>query len=296
MMDLGNGDLQKGFVELNKKPYFEAKKLVNHPVACIDCHDPKNMELRVTRPAFMEGIKVAKLAAGIKDFDVTKASRQEMKTFVCAQCHVEYYFKGKDKTLTYPWNKGLKADDILSYYDDGVKPDERHKDWVHKDTGAEALKAQHPEFEMWSQGLHAKSGVSCVDCHMPYKRVGAMKITDHHVRSPTLNINKSCQTCHHFPENELKDRIETIQDRHMQLRNTTMLALKDFLDELTKYKNSPTADPKKLKAAQEFQRKSQFLLDFVEAENSTGFHAPQEAARILGLSIDYARKGQNSLK
>lgn len=296
MKELGKGDIHKGFHELNKLPYFEAKKFVNHPVACIDCHDPKNMELRITRPAFINGIKASKLSMGIKDYDLNKASRQEMKTFVCAQCHVEYYFKGKDKTLTYPWNKGLKADEILSYYDDGVKPEERHKDWIHKETGAAALKAQHPEFELWSQGLHAKSGVSCVDCHMPYKRQGAMKITDHHVRSPVLNISKSCQTCHHFPEDELKERISTIQDRHIELRNVAMGALKDFLDELTKYKNSSNVDAKKLKLAQEFQRKSQFLFDFIEAENSAGFHAPQEAARILGLSIDYARKGQNSLK
>ena len=51
-----------------------------------------------------------------------------------------------------------------------------------------------------------------------------------------------------------------------------------------------------LAMAQNFQRKAQFYLDFVEAENSTGFHAPQEAVRILGESIDFSRKGQIALR
>jgi nitrite reductase (cytochrome c-552) len=43
-------------------------------------------------------------------------------------------------------------------------------------------------------------------------------------------------------------------------------------------------------------RKAQFYLDFVEAENSSGFHAPQEALRILGESINFARQGQLTLR
>ena len=46
------------------------------------------------------------------------ATRQEMRTFVCGQCHVEYYFKGPEKRLTYPWDKGLKVDEILAYYEE----------------------------------------------------------------------------------------------------------------------------------------------------------------------------------
>ena len=188
----GNGDLIKGFETLNKLPYFEARKQVTHPVACIDCHDPKTMQLRVTRPGFIEGIRALKAAQGVADYDVNaSATRQEMRAYVCGQCHVEYYFKGPEKRLTYPWSKGLKADEILAYYEET-----QFKDWEHARTGAPTLKAQHPEFEMWNQGIHAKSGVACADCHMPYTRVGALKISDHHVRSPLLNVNRSCQTCH----------------------------------------------------------------------------------------------------
>ena len=287
----GNGDITKGFEEINNLPYAEARKLVTHPVACIDCHDPKTMALRVTRPAFIEGMKALKASQGIKDYDVNRdATRQEMRSFVCGQCHDEYYFKGKEKRLTYPWFKGLKADEILAYYDETG-----FSDWTHADTGAPLLKAQHPEFEMWNQGIHARSGVACADCHMPYQRVGAQKISDHHIQSPLLNINKACQTCHKWPEAELKARVELIQDRTTQMRNISMDALMDLIDDL-KAANAGGATTNELASAQDFQRKAQFLLDFVEAENSTGFHAPQEAARILNLSLDYSRKGQNSLR
>jgi nitrite reductase (cytochrome c-552) len=159
----GGGDLIKGFEKLNQMPYLEARKHVTHPVACIDCHDSQTMQLRVTRPGFLEGIRALKASQGIANYDVNRdATRQEMRAFVCGQCHVEYYFKGPEKRLTYPWLKGLKADEILSYYEETG-----FKDWQHAVTGAPVLKAQHPEFEMWNQGIHARSGVACADCHMP---------------------------------------------------------------------------------------------------------------------------------
>jgi nitrite reductase (cytochrome c-552) len=287
----GNGDLVAGFEKINQMPYAEARKLVNHPISCIDCHDPETMALRVTRPGFIEGIRVWKAAKGIKDYDVnTMASRQEMRSFVCGQCHVEYYFQGPEKKLVYPWQNGIKVEEILAHYD-GTK----FKDWVHAETGAQALKAQHPEFEMWNQGIHARSGVACADCHMPYKREGALKISDHHVRSPVLNINRACQTCHKWSEDELKSRVETIQDRVFSMRNIAMDALMDLISDIKTAGELGRAEDR-LAVAREFQRKAQFFLDFVEAENSTGFHAPEEAERILGESINFSRKGQVSLR
>jgi nitrite reductase (cytochrome c-552) len=245
------------------------------------------MELRITRPAFMEGIKAYKKHTGVHNYDVNKdASRQEMRTFVCAQCHVEYYFKGPEKTLTFPWSKGLKGDEILSYYrEDG------HKDWTHAETGAPVLKAQHPEFETYMQGSHARAGVSCTDCHMPYQRIGAQKITNHHVRSPMLNVNKSCQTCHHAPEAELKARVETIQERHLEMRKKAMGALMHFMDSI-KAAKAKNIDKVRLDKALIAQREAQFLIDFIEAENSTGFHAPQESARLIVQAMDKIREGE----
>lgn len=288
---VGDGDIFKGFEKINSMPFFEARKLVKFSVACIDCHDPNTMSLRITRPAFIEGIKVLKESEGIKDYDVNKmATRQEMRSYVCAQCHVEYYFKGPEKQLVFPWAKGNRADKILAYYDEYG-----HKDWEHKLTGAKALKAQHPEFEMWSQGIHSRAGVACADCHMPYIRIGALKISDHHVRSPLLNIAKSCQTCHRATEKELLERATRIQDTNYEVRNIAMDAVVDLIKKIenAKIKGINAAS---LAKAQDYQRKAQFLLDFVEAENSMGFHAPQEAARILALSLNYSRKGVEFIK
>ena len=287
----GGGDLIKGFEVMNHMPYAEARKQVTHPVSCIDCHDPTTMQLRVTRPGFLEGIRALKASHGIPNSDPNvSATRQEMRAFVCGQCHVEYYFKGPEKRLVYPWAKGLKIENILDYYDEVG-----HKDWTHADTGADVLKAQHPEFEMWNQGIHARSGVACADCHMPYMRVGALKISDHHVRSPVLNINRACQTCHHWPEEELKARVEQIQDRVFELRNRSMDALVALIGDLKAARAAGKSDAD-LAEARKLQRRAQFMLDFVEAENSTGFHAPEEAERILAMSIDYARQGQLALR
>lgn len=289
--DAGNGDLIAGFEALNQLPYAEAREKVTHPIACIDCHDPETMALRVTRPGFLEGIRTLKASQGVADYDVnTMATRQEMRTYVCAQCHVEYYFKGPEKRLTYPWAKGLKADQIADYYDEiGFK------DWVHAKTGTEQLKAQHPEFEMWSQGIHARSGVACADCHMPYTRVGALKISDHHVRSPLLNVNNACQTCHKWPEEELRARVETIQERTVALRGRALDALMALIADIEAARAAGATD-EQLAAARAAQRRGQFYVDFVESENSNGFHAPQESMRVLGEAIDILRAGQLSLR
>jgi nitrite reductase (cytochrome c-552) len=287
----GDGDLIRGFERLNPMPYFEARQLVRHPVSCIDCHDPATMQLRVTRPGFIEGIRLLKASQGVPSYDVnTSATRQEMRTFVCGQCHVEYYFKGAEKRLEYPWGKGLTADSILAYHDSTG-----HRDWVHAVSGAPVLKAQHPEFELYNQGIHARSGVACADCHMPYKREGAMKISDHHVRSPVLNLNRACQTCHKWTEEELLARVTTIQDRTFEMRNMAIDAVLQLTREIAVEVRRDSTAPT-IRRARDYQRKAQFLADFIEAENSMGFHADQEAARILAKSIDLSRRGQMALR
>ncbi|MBK8398725.1 MAG: ammonia-forming cytochrome c nitrite reductase subunit c552 [Leptospiraceae bacterium] len=299
--------IQKGFETVCAMDYKEAAKNVSHPVSCVDCHNTNTMQLEVNRPGFINGIReLAKSSAptphlpsierwrkdGKKgDYDVNKmASRQEMRSFVCGQCHVEYYFKGPEKKLTYPWHNGLKVEQIEKYYDDVA-----WKDWEHKKSGAKVLKAQHPEFETWSQGIHARSGVSCSDCHMPYKREGAIKVSDHHVRSPMLNVAGSCETCHRYPEKEIKERVEIIQDRTkkllLQAESVTVALIKDI--EAAKGKGVSDSN---LESARDFHRKAQWRVDFVAAENSMGFHAPGESLRILAEAIDYARQGQLSVQ
>lgn len=308
----GYSQLQKGFEILGAMPYSNATRRVEHPVACVDCHDPKTVQLRTTRPGFRNAIqRLAQSSAPLPHlasiekwrksdrstpYDPnTMASRQEMRSFVCAQCHVEYYC-GPKTTLFYPWDNGLKIEEIEAYYDHYQFSDgHRFFDWKHAATGAEILKAQHPEFELWSQGIHARSGVACADCHMPYQREGAIKISDHWIRSPLLNIAKSCQVCHHFPETELQSRVAAIQDRHHKLQIRAEDATVALIEALEAAVKSGVADDQ-LQPAREFHRRAQWRIDFVNAENSMGFHAPQEAARITAEAIDYARQGQAAVE
>src|SRR6266849_2055279 len=173
---------------------------------------PVRRERPIVGPRFRPGYYSFKAEA---PYDVNAmATRQELRSFVCGQCHVEYYFKGEGKLLTYPWRNGLKVEQIEAYYNETG-----FRDWVHAETKAPVLKAQHPEFEIWNQGIHARSGVACADCHMPYRREGAIKISDHQVRSPMFNIARACQTCHRYPEDEIKARVEAIQGRTKALQD-----------------------------------------------------------------------------
>ncbi len=192
--------------------------------------------------------------------------------------------------MTYPWAEGVKVEQIEGYYDRIA-----FSDWKHGETGAPVLKAQHPEFETYSQGIHARAGVACADCHMPYMRQGAVKVSDHQVRSPLLNIERACLTCHPFSADEMKARAEAIQERHAALLSRAEDALIALMDDI-KAARAAGADDQKLAAALKLHRRAQWRVDFVNAENSTGFHAPQESARILGEAIDYARQGQLAVR
>jgi nitrite reductase (cytochrome c-552) len=311
--ELGNGDAAKGLAASYRFSYQELSKKLHdsghaHPVTCADCHNPKTMQLRVTRPGFIEGIQMLAAsdapvphlpsiqrwrAGGRKGaYDPNaEASRTEMRSYVCGQCHVEYYCSSQMK-LTFPWGKGLRAADQERFWNETKFADgSRFFDYRHAETGAPILKAQHPEFELWSQGIHARSGVACADCHMPYVRDGATKVSDHWVRSPLLNINNACQTCHRMPEAEIKARVEQIQQRNFDLMQRGGAAITALIDAIVAAKKEGASDAQ-LQAALEMQRKAQWRLDFIAAENSMGFHAPQEAAMVLGEALDYARQGE----
>ena len=270
---------EMGWEAFNKTPYKELSPKLRHGSVCADCHDPKTMELVITRPAF----KKAMAAAGV---DLAKATRQDMRTYVCAQCHVEYYFYGENKELTFPWAKGRTIEAIEACYDENG-----HVDWVNAETGAAMLKVQHPEFETWGTGLHAKSGVACADCHMPYVRAGSVKVSDHWIRSPLTNIAAACQACHPRPEEELKTRVKDIQDKTAGLLRKTETALLAAMDAIIKAKAAGVPD-ERLSASRALIRRGQLRWDFVFSENGTGFHSPQEAARVLAEAIDFARQAE----
>ena len=135
------------------------------------------MKLQVKQLALQEAFKR-------QGKDINQATHQEMRSLVCAQCHVEYYFKGDKKYLTFPWDKGKTVEDMEKYYDEAG-----WTDYVHSLSRTPILKAQHPDFEISQFGIHGQRGISCADCHMPYKTDGAVKFTDHQISSPLRNVS-----------------------------------------------------------------------------------------------------------
>jgi nitrite reductase (cytochrome c-552) len=270
-----------GWETFNRTPYNDLVDRLHLGTSCADCHNPENMQLRITRPAFTN-------AMAERGIDVTQASRLEMRSYVCAQCHVEYYFAGENRILTFPWTEGLNVDEIEQYFDQVG-----HTDWVHAESGAPMIKIQHPEFELASTGIHARSGVSCADCHMPYVREGAIKVSDHWIRSPLTNLNQACQTCHRISEDELRDRVLTIQTRTASLLRASEAAIIDAIDAIVEARAAGVPD-EALEQARQLHRSSQLRWDFISSENSTGFHSSQESARVLAMSIDFARQAQLS--
>lgn len=254
-------------------PFAELKPEVTHPIGCLDCHEPNTMRLRVTRPALREAFQRM-------GRDVDQVSHQEMRSLVCAQCHVEYYFQGPDKYLAFPWDKGTRAEEMEEYYDQS-----QFADWTHAVSKAPMLKMQHPDYEVYLTGIHAYRNVACADCHMPYRTEGGAKFTDHRVQSPLLNLSNSCAVCHRWSEQELRSRVESIQDkvREGRTRAETMLARAHF--DIAAAMQAGAGDDE-LAGARDLVRKAQMRWDYVAANNGMGFHSPQECMRVLDASVD----------
>ncbi len=269
----------KGVEAFYKMKWKDMGSEIINPIGCQDCHDPKTMSLRITRPALKEAF--ARQGKKMEDF-----SHQEMRSLVCAQCHVEYYFKGDGKYLTFPWDKGFSADSMEKYYDEA-----NFTDWTHKLSKAKMLKGQHPDYELYRTGIHAARGVSCPDCHMPYKVEGGMKFTDHHIQSPLNNIANSCQVCHRESEEQLRQDVYARQDRVLELRRIAEDALaKAHIEAKACWDNGATEE--EMAPALLLIRHSQWRWDWVAAANALGFHAPVEALRVLGTSIQKAEQAR----
>jgi len=287
----GRGDAARGADALAADTYEAARRRVRHPVACLDCHEPSSMRLRVTRPAFIDGLRRERAMAGTRGFDVNRdASQREMRTYVCAQCHVEYFLTGRQETVALPWARGLRADSILSYYDSTG-----HIDWLHPTSRAPLLKAQHPVYELYTRGAHAHAGVTCSDCHMPHRRMHGRDIADHRMPDPLADLDHACRPCHDASAKSLQDRVAAVQSATLELRTTALDALLSLLGDIELARGTDSTRVT-LRAARDFQRRAQFLLDFVESDRSLGFHAPQESARLLANSINFSRLGQTVIR
>lgn len=249
-------------------------EIVN-PIGCSDCHDSETMDLHISRPALIEAFQR-------QGRDITKASLQEMRSLVCAQCHVEYYFKGDGKYLTFPWDKGFTVEDIEKYYDEAD-----YFDYKHALSKTPILKAQHPDFEIWQMGIHGQRGVSCADCHMPYKSEGGMKFSDHHIKSPLAMIDRTCQVCHRESEETLRNNVYERQRKANETRNRLEQELARVHIE-AKFAWDKGAKEEQMKKTLQLIRQAQWRWDFSVASHGASFHAPQESQRILGNGLDRA--------
>lgn len=265
-------------------PVLELAKDVKHSIACADCHEPGSPVLKVERPAFISAMKE-------RGIDVTKASQKEMRTYVCAQCHVEYYFAPGTKEVTFPWAKGLEPDKIEEYYNELA-----FSDWEHPDSKAKMRKVQHPEFETWSTGVHGTAGVSCADCHMPKLNENGQTYSSHQWTSPLKAIEFTCTTCHSKGVDWLKDRVANTQDRTYKLLKKASQVNVQAHAAIKEALAAKGADQTKIQEAQKMVVKAQWYWDWVAAENSMGFHNPIQAVESLGNSIDYAYQAINLAK
>jgi len=273
---------QMGVPEFYAANWHDLKNQVTHPIGCLDCHNPETMNLRITRPALKEAF--ARMGK-----DIEQASHQEMRSLVCTQCHVEYYFKndkaaGLKNYLTFPWDQGTTVEGMISYYDDI-----NFADYVHPISQTPIVKAQHPDYEMYLTGIHAYRNVSCADCHMPYRTEGGVKFTDHHVQSPLLNIANSCAVCHRWSEKEIRDRVEAIQTKNFQAKMAAEKALVHAHLDIAAARQAGV-EQSSLTPIQKSLRHAQFRWDYVSANNGMGFHSPQESMRILADAINLAQQ------
>ena len=269
----------KGAREFYRTPWVDMGPEMVNPIGCADCHDPDTMNLRITRPALVEAFER-------QGRDIQQASHQEMRSLVCAQCHVEYYFRGEDQYLTFPWDKGLGADAMEAYFDY-----HEFTDWVHALSKAPMLKAQHPDYELYRTGVHAERGVACADCHMPYRREGGIKYTHHHLQSPLNNITESCQVCHRESEATLRQNVYDRQDRISELRRIAEKNLARVHLEAAAAWDAGATD-RDMEAVLQLIRHAQWRWDWVAAANSMGFHSPNEALRVLGTSIQRSQEAR----
>lgn len=271
---------EMGMAAYDKTPFAELGARIEEPIGCANCHEANTMRLIVTNPALEEALEA-------QGKDWTTFTRQEMRSVVCANCHVEYYFKGDGKYLTFPWAGGTTIEAIENYYNEYG-----FSDWTHPDSGTAMIKMQHPDYELFSAGsTHFNAGVACADCHMPYSRDGSVKFSTHDVHSPLIKPAQACGACHTDVE-YVTGRVAIIQKQV----NDTMLATEDaILEAIDAIKTALAetgSDAALIAEAQTLHRSAQLRWDFIAAENSMGFHNPEEALRILASATDLARQAQ----
>lgn len=293
-----SSDVPRLMEEEGELEYFTGKwaragdQIVN-PIGCADCHNTQTSQLSLSRPY---------LKRALDDIGMTedKITFQDMRSLACAQCHSEYYFKktpyttkdGKEAVaavVTFPWAKGLSAENMEEYYNEY-----EFKDWTNKISKSPMLKAQHPGYEIFTTGVHFKRGLACADCHMPYTQKGAIKFSTHKIQNPLNDVANSCLTCHRQSEEEFKSIVKEKLERKNQLNVLAMNSLADAHLAAKKAWDVGATDAEMAPVLQTI-RSAQWLWDYSIASHGSFFHAPGETLRLLGVANDKAKDASLAL-
>ena len=283
------------FWSSNFHDYRETHDGKKHSIGCTNCHDPDNkMQLAITSIPLAEALER-------QGKDWREASRDEMRTLVCAQCHVEYYFETKDHGVAakphFPWDNGMNPEQIYEFLADGQPARDGFKgqfvDWVHAVSKTPMIKTQHPEFEMFHDSVHGAAGVSCADCHMPrVKSTKNVTISSHNWTSPLKSdesIRNSCLGCHSDKTPAwVRGRVEYHQEKVWKQLNIAQEKSVRAHEAVRRAMEFKGVDEKLLADAREMVRKGQWFWDYVSAENSSGFHNPTKAMATLASSQQYS--------
>jgi nitrite reductase (cytochrome c-552) len=293
--DMGVDYFKQPYLEVHAKIPKEAQQL---GVACISCHDNKTQDLRISQPYLNK-------ALADMGKDATALTRQEKRSLVCAQCHVTYVVPKDEKMasidLFFPWQKSKEGDISMENIIKVLKSSVSYQEWKQTVTGFKLGYIRHPEYEFFSRNsVHRMANVACADCHMPYKKVGANKISDHNVMSPLKDEMRACKQCHTESETWLKDQVTAIQDRTVSLMNragyATAVAAKLFEITHKAQAEGKTIDKAVYDRAKDLYYEAMYRCIYMGAENSIGFHNPTEGGRILGDTIAIAMKVENLLR
>lgn len=266
-----------------KKWYDWGAEVVN-PIGCADCHDPESMDLQIPRQFLTDALKRI-------NSPVENASDQNMRSLVCAQCHSEYYLRGESQEIVLPWDSGYTVEAIENYYDKiGFT------DYVHKLSRVPMLKAQHPDYELAQMGIHARRGISCGECHMPYVEEEEMNgYNNHHIQSPLAMIEKTCQACHRESADVLRQDVYSQQNKVMETRDHLEKELTKAHIE-AKFAWDQGATEKQMEPVLKLLRQAQWRWDFGVASHGAAFHASQEVQRILGDGLYKTMQARMAIK
>lgn len=281
-------DVARVIDERGEDGYFEGKWArlgaeINNAIGCSDCHNTGSKEFAEGKPALTLTRPYVNRAMEAIDMKFEDQSRFDQQAQVCGQCHVEYYFTGPTKGVKFPWDKGTGVDEMEAYYDEiGFK------DWTHGVSKAPMLKAQHPGYETWREGIHGKNNVTCIDCHMPKVQNEDGKVfTDHKVGNPFDRFEDTCAQCHTQDKETLEDVVATRKAsvQEMKLRAEKQIVAAHFE---AKAAWDAGATEEEMKPILMDIRHAQWRWDYAIASHGVHMHAPDVALRVLGTALDKA--------